>query len=91
MAAAFLLLHSSKNTTKRPIPLYPLMPSVSPISCTSPAKSFNTPSPTVYPNRYTATWATTEETDTYEIRELLRLSQKKWKQMEKAKEQSSCN
>ena len=30
-------------------------------------------------------WATTEETDTYEIRELLRLSQKKWKQMEKEK------
>ena len=44
-----------------------------------------------YPIRYTAAWATTEETDTYEIRELLRLSQKKWKQMEKAKEQSSCN
>lgn len=39
--------------------------------------------------RYTAAWATTEETDTYEIRELLRLSQKKWKQMEKEKEQSS--
>ena len=30
-----------------------------------------------YPIRYTAAWATTEETDTYEIRELLRLSQKK--------------
>ena len=44
-----------------------------------------------YPIRYTAAWATTEETDTYEIRELLRLSQKKWKQMEKEKEQSSCN
>ena len=38
-----------------------------------------------YPIRYTAAWATTEETDTYEIRELLRLSQKKWKQMEKEK------
>ena len=38
-----------------------------------------------YPIRYMATWATTEETDTYEIRELLRLSQKKWKQMEKEK------
>ena len=38
-----------------------------------------------YPIRYTAALATTEETDTYEIRELLRLSQKKWKQMEKAK------
>ena len=25
-----------------------------------------------YPIRYTAAWATTEETDTYEIRELLR-------------------
>ena len=42
-----------------------------------------------YPIRYTAALATTEETDTYEIRELLRLSQKKWKQMEKEKEQSS--
>lgn len=29
-----------------------------------------------YPIRYSAAWATTEETDTYEIRELLRLSQK---------------
>lgn len=38
-----------------------------------------------YPIRYTVAWATTEETDTYEIRELLRLSQKKWKQMEKEK------
>ena len=38
-----------------------------------------------YPIRYTAALATTEETDTYEIRELLRLSQKKWKQMEKEK------
>lgn len=38
-----------------------------------------------YPIRYTAAWATTEKTDTYEIRELLRLSQKKWKQMEKEK------
>ena len=38
-----------------------------------------------YPIRNTAAWATTEETDTYEIRELLRLSQKKWKQMEKEK------
>ena len=38
-----------------------------------------------YTIRYTAAWATTEETDTYEIRELLRLSQKKWKQMEKEK------
>ena len=38
-----------------------------------------------YPIRYTAAWATTEEIDTYEIRELLRLSQKKWKQMEKEK------
>ena len=38
-----------------------------------------------YPIRYPAAWATTEETDTYEIRELLRLSQKKWKQMEKEK------
>ena len=38
-----------------------------------------------YPIRYTAAWATTEEKDTYEIRELLRLSQKKWKQMEKEK------
>ena len=38
-----------------------------------------------YPIRYTGAWATTEETDTYEIRELLRLSQKKWKQMEKEK------
>ena len=38
-----------------------------------------------YPIRYTAAGATTEETDTYEIRELLRLSQKKWKQMEKEK------
>ena len=38
-----------------------------------------------YPIRYTEAWATTEETDTYEIRELLRLSQKKWKQMEKEK------
>ena len=38
-----------------------------------------------YPIRYTAAWAPTEETDTYEIRELLHLSQKKWKQMEKEK------
>lgn len=33
-----------------------------------------------YPIRYSVAWATTEETDTYEIRELLRLAQKKMKQ-----------
>lgn len=38
-----------------------------------------------YPIRYTAAWATTEETDTYEIRELLRLSQKNGSRWRKKK------